>query len=686
MKFKKIFNYFRTTGLLGCLLLLAVSCTKEQGGGAYNNYNNSAIRITVAVPESKIVSSRTLGETIESVQNLNVIVYTDESNPIVTYFDESAPGIPLAAGGSEVFEIENLFITNDENISVYLLANYGEELSPTEVATPDDLKDLTLTLPSNNVPENCVMFAQAAEVSVAGDCVLMSAELVRTLAKVTLVVEGNNLKDGLRITPTSFSIKNVPNSMVIGAAENKALSASDVVAEGYELPLSIGFVTGSTSVGSHNSPTALYLFENMQGDNPGVGNQIQKNLDVFEYASYVEVEANFYYSGSLSSTPSPYAGVVVYRFALGNNIVTNYDVARNTHYQLTLSLDNWGGAIEGGAVDENGHLIVDENPEVNWRVDINLEDWSFGGNLIYDGHATYNEVDIQGKDQVKAKTVTWIPDTYGPWIAIFRTKSGTHYWLDLVETTAASQVEDYIAYYIKPWRLSWGYPADGLPQYRSANIHVTATNASSDAVFDVQQWTPIRITDDFYMERFEEADLLEAPFLSSGLNLPTGIVFEILDEIEIEIGWANTLTLVTDYLLTDATAAQIAFRKAGIYWRAIPAVSAPEIPKDYNSLSHMNAAYYIPSKAELKMMLEFNGDVTDPYNTYHPLDLAADYWTSTVNIHGEVCYWSGADQDFRYTHDYSDVKRIRVAYRPSLDHEIDEMALIPGFLPWRDLL
>lgn len=677
MKSKKILCHFRTTGLLIFLVLLAVSCAKDNSPGR-DAAVNPMLRIKVTVPGTKTISTRGLGETLEAVQDLNVIVYFDDKNPEVFYFDASDNRLPLESGANRMFEINGLNIVQVDQISIYLVANYGEPLSASNIGTPDDLKSLKLVLPAEYLPpENCVMFAYAGTKSLTGtdDIIYLDAELERTLAKVTLSVEGcDNLKEGLRITPYSFHIFNVPKEMWLAEDQsagriNKA-SEANIAKYGYEMSINIGTVTRGVSIGDHNSQAfTLFLFENKQGKKENSDGETGKEATGdFEYASYIEVTANYAYSYFDSQNKlSQAVGDIIYRFCLGSNVDVDYNVIRNHHYQVTLVLDGWGGAKEGGAIDEDGNIVVGiGHPDASWRVDLDLSDWGFSGNSNIGGGAYYDSFGLSTNSTIKIVQVDWSSPDWTKWAGV-RKNHSNGIWIDLVAEANASTSQEFFQFYIKPWRESEGYPTAGLPQYKEVLVYLEPASGGMLDEFVMRQWTPVKIGDGLYMERFENPDMLLAPWWTSGTTpAPSNNA----------IGWENTVLI-----WQDSPAAQIALRKAGIYWGAIENITG-EIPNgSYDNMSaSVNAAFYLPSKEELETMLNFTGDMTDPHNTYLPLEQNADYWTATVNESGEVCYWDGVEGKFKYTSVLTDWKRVRAIYRPSLDSAVDAML---GNSPWK---
>lgn len=112
---------------------------------------------------------------------------------------------------------------------------------------------------------------------------------------------------------------------------------------------------------------SLYFYENLQGDgkdkrqsldgvtiwkpNP-IPNDLESGWkDGKAYGTYVEVRGYYRYTTPVGEVN---AGWIKYRFMLGQDAEKNYDVFRNTHYQLTLKLRGYGN-------DYDWHIDYKEN-------------------------------------------------------------------------------------------------------------------------------------------------------------------------------------------------------------------------------------------------------------------------------------------------------------------------------------
>ena len=126
---------------------------------------------------------------------------------------------------------------------------------------------------------------------------------------------------------------------------------------------------------------ALYMFENNQGTNVVEGGETAKQpaADKKEFCSYIEITADYRYYGDLdtqgdapSNIPNLLAGTIFYRFYLGKDITSSFEVMRNTHYQLTLNLSDWAGLVEDGKITNGSYKPGNTN--VSWRVDTDLRE------------------------------------------------------------------------------------------------------------------------------------------------------------------------------------------------------------------------------------------------------------------------------------------------------------------------
>lgn len=303
-------------------------------------------------------------------------------------------------------------ITLTTNSQVFLVANFGKEI--TGISSVSELKKLTTPEDGNAIMAPNVMFGEGtiSNESTAnhpegdtspGNILVYDVALQRTAAMITVVMKGKSLNEGIVITPKRISLYNVPTSCFIGmdnvvtteqggtTPKENAVRSEGEVKDGLGWSGGINLVgtetknwenfnnaSYSTTIGKHydqdftdQTVFPLFLYENIHGDNFGANESNQKNkrpaaakssteADIWAVAaacSYIEVEADYVKYENNSMTVKQ-KGTTKWRFFLGENATTNFDVHRNTNYKLTLTLSGTGIG-EGNA---------------SWRVDSELKE------------------------------------------------------------------------------------------------------------------------------------------------------------------------------------------------------------------------------------------------------------------------------------------------------------------------
>lgn len=249
--------------------------------------------------------------------------------------------------------------------SVYAIANAGEAL---DVRNVEEIEGLVYTIPDIShitSPNGAVLMSgktdpqlltathttgYTATASGADSCYgniatkgnnskSVTVYLTRCIAKVKLTADYSQLNDDVEITVTKVQLKNAPGKVNI-FGESKISQKVDA------LDGEVVFRPSSTDL---TRGLIFHQFENMQGTlQPGNTSQQDKqwsaNNPYSDICSYIELKAIY-------SSPRKY-GDILYRFYLGKDMVSNYDIKRNTQLNITVSFINDGG--------------VDEN---TWRVD-----------------------------------------------------------------------------------------------------------------------------------------------------------------------------------------------------------------------------------------------------------------------------------------------------------------------------
>lgn len=234
---------------------------------------------------------------------------------------------------------------------VYAIANAGEALDGRNV---EEIEGLVYSIPDIShitSPNGAVLMSgktdpQQLAGSNATSCTTtgtgtrsVTVYLTRCIAKVKLTADYSQLNDDVEITVTKVQLRNVPACVNIFGESRITEKRNSIDGETIIRPSGTELARG----------VVFHQFENMQGTlQPANTVQQEKQWNTSNpysaLCSYLELKATY-------SSPRKY-GDILYRFYLGKDMVTNYDVKRNSQMNITVSF------INDGAVDEN-----------TWRVD-----------------------------------------------------------------------------------------------------------------------------------------------------------------------------------------------------------------------------------------------------------------------------------------------------------------------------
>lgn len=259
-----------------------------------------------------------------SIRDVNLLVYDVSGNLLNSQYFSSSSGLSIT--------------TSTGNKTIVAIANAGN-INLSSYTTLNSIRNAVSTQMVNGT--NDILMAGETSINlVKGGGV--SITLSRLISKVTVIFDKSSLSGGTNINITKIELKNV-------ATQCKFLATNTISSISY-IGVSGDNLTGNLEPSAHSSATPLFLFENMQGNIGSAGAEKDKNPGAAQpYCSYLEITANY-------STPAK-SGTLKYRFYLGKNISNNFDVERNTWYQLNIRFTGTG------------------INEVSWRIDTsNLTD------------------------------------------------------------------------------------------------------------------------------------------------------------------------------------------------------------------------------------------------------------------------------------------------------------------------
>lgn len=629
---------------------LLLSCVGDDEHGETINEDFSKVSLEIALPSpSKIqtfIRSSSHRTDYNTLNDVNIIAYHKDGTVSILYYDDSSE--ELSSQNSIVIKYDF-----DKTIGqIALVGNFGSKIPAAEAGNNiETLRARTVAIDNSNIPTHCLMFAEATPTGVINGRMQMRADMVRSLAMVTVSMESASLKEGLSIKPVKIGIRNVPRFSHF-IKDNKA-NATNIRTEGYSIDnINWGVLSGSNmSIGADNHQTtgggdALFLFENKQGNKGGADQTKKEAKDDMQYASYIEIEAEYNYT----ENSAKYSGTIVYRFCLGSNATNNYDVIRNHHYAVTLKLSDWGGAKEGGYIENDKIVIPATTPETSWRVAVNLDEWQSTDDIIdLDSHLVYGELklnNISGTCEIDNVDWLWIWD-------------GSD-WVTPDQITSVNK--EKLPYLTNPWRAEEAdFPQnDNDKQYRDCEIVAMDAKSKKAVNITLRQWAPVKIAHNLYMERFESDDndnnILRAKW---GLSLQTFGVSSSFSTNDDADGWTNTQYFgnIPGYGNDDRpVACRYALYKGGnkIGTDDLPAVSA--LPPDF-----VTARYYLPNVEELQLMGQKKNNPDNEDNKYEPLNNLG-YWSCVPT---DVTYYTKYFQDGNAKNygSRTDKYKVRTVYR-----------------------
>ena len=174
--------------------------------------------------------------------------------------------------------------------------------------------------------------------------------LVRTMARIDLVLDRTELRSDVTFLVTSVTVGNGPSSVRL-FGDSKAEGATQVFSGGFTLDgRQVQALNIDQSPGV-SGRVSLYLPENLQGDLLDTDDETEKQFSEGPYGrvcSYLEIRGS-----SPSDTWHSRAGEpLIYRFYLGDG-PGNFDVFRNTACQVTVHLQGTGLDEDSWRVDKS---------------------------------------------------------------------------------------------------------------------------------------------------------------------------------------------------------------------------------------------------------------------------------------------------------------------------------------------
>ena len=677
-------NIYSWLSMLAMLPMVLTACLEEDNYEQRPNQTDK-IQLTISLPEQTRIATNTRAVSnrvdYSIVNNLNIVLASGNDITKIYYFDESGltpnddrvimtrnslPMGPEEGDNKRYITIRGEEGDFDQVTEIYAIANYNNSIT---VKTIDALKQLKQTAADGqpNRANDCMMFGSTKQLTNG------TLSLKRTLAMFSVKIDGSGLKEGVRITPKRMSLHNVPKYCFIGN-DNKINHSDEFVSSGQTIDLTNaegwGALTNTTEfVGGHElepGTIPMFMFENLQGtnENIAIGDQINKHpkeytgstpADLQSFLdgnngnkySYILVEAEYYYQDPQNSNKGV-QGTIAYRFLLGNNAYNDFNIKRNNYYQVTLTLKGNGGANEDGKEDADGNLIVNKE-DLSWRIDMNIKDWGFvKDDFDFDCHATHGYIEVVGDDNWEITSLTGDKS----WIKFYSEKSEE--WVEPTPSIYNECGRDgRIEYYVQTWALN----ATGFTGSEDISREITLTitskvNKEDHQTVTMRQWTPIKIANKVWVERFEEEDNLAWGYMDNDMSgtvsrdkpfsFNTNFNF---GESTTQHGLYNTWFM---YFKENETSPvqTYCYRKSG---RDLPH-GAPTSTSD---------DYCLPDAETMKTIMNYKYTGTNPFQ---PLRTDKDYWTGSADSKQSTYYLDSATKTLKTTQDRNATKRARAIY------------------------
>lgn len=393
------FKYSKTLYLL-LLFIGMIACNKENIENDLSTTTNGiTLQINVSgaeeIKNSRAESLRTDYNQIRDINivltdgtNIKKILYVPENTSSNVNIGEDESG--LVEGSTPSVGHQIIYHVGRNDIigvtDIYVVCNFTGDrngnLNEYSIKTVDELKGLKQKASIGNLPTTAVLFGYAEKDVNNNTNYIAKLDRITAMITVSLKVSENGLKEGVSVTPMKIALHNVPTSCFIG--KDNVATDENITIDGRSQSINWGEINSNTSAdkefGGHDNDdniTPLFMFENKQGDfNLSNESESQKTPDPEKknLCSYLEIDAGYRYIPTVTDdNQHNIAGTIKYRLYLGRDILSNFDVERNKHYQVTLTLQGMAGLVEEGITDTDGAFIA-LGKDLSWRIETDLKD------------------------------------------------------------------------------------------------------------------------------------------------------------------------------------------------------------------------------------------------------------------------------------------------------------------------
>ena len=204
-------------------------------------------------------------------------------------------------------------------------------------------------------------------------------------------------------------------------------------------------------------------------------------------------------------------GNITYRFYLGNNVTSDFNIERNKHYMLTLQLSDWGGLTEDGYIGPDGNWNANGGG-ASWRVDATFQNTGIVGNILeIPANGSRVDIELVGYNNVgnnvhlkysetgSGSNQVWVKDRNKGWIinpsttnlnnVLFKNNDGT------------STIQIYVKPIGKTELETIGGALTTVEEWmekgcRDLDFYIEGTkDPKLDVSFTIRQWLPMPVMD-----------------------------------------------------------------------------------------------------------------------------------------------------------------------------------------------
>lgn len=388
-------NIIKLVTFIWCVLTV-VSCTNEDWGEGNNGPTVPeglpvTLKLDIGTPDVPVVETKALendNNTFGSINDLAVLVFDENGqNPIVTY-------VPNLGGVTAKDGIS--FDAKTGMRKIYVLTNVGSAKDAKKYATESDLlstkiaseepfgDEQMLGYAASSFEESKKMFEAGkamTPVKIEGD-ISLKARIFPPYSKITFKITSDlpNM-DQVYLNIHSATVRRVPKAYTLRSLSGKGddrftnadISDREISVDIKEAQSQEGFsfITYENKQGIHDSKGPAYKSPGIEVPETSTGINYNEWFEKWNAlpCTYIEVKGKY---SIVTGTNTVKAGDIYYRFFLGEDNFSNFNICRNTNYIVTLkfSLDAGYGELKH-----------------EWRVHAKLDEATFipEGDLVIDG-------------------------------------------------------------------------------------------------------------------------------------------------------------------------------------------------------------------------------------------------------------------------------------------------------------